>query len=182
MLGLDMLGLAPGEGLAVSGGAGLLASYAIPLAKESGIHVIAYAAPADEELVRSFGADVVLPRVPSYPATVREVVPEGVAGFFDTALLGRTALPAIRDGGGMVAVRGWDEPGSERGIRVHPIRVSTVLDRTDWLVQLRDLASRGRIALRVAATLRPDDAEEGYRLTSAGGLRGRAVLVFQPDG
>ena len=36
MRGLELLGLGPGETLLVSGGAGLLASYAIPLAKDRG--------------------------------------------------------------------------------------------------------------------------------------------------
>jgi NADPH:quinone reductase len=91
--------------------------------------------------------------------------------------LGRAAFPALRDGGGLVAVRGWEGP-AERGIRVHPILVSTVVSRTEWLLHLRDLASDGRIALRVAATFAPERAAEAHRLMAAGGLRGRAVIVF----
>jgi NADPH2:quinone reductase len=177
MLGLEALGLHAGESLAVSGGAGLLASYAIALARLRGLRVIADASPEDEALVRGFGADVVLPRGPGFATAVRETVPEGVGGFFDTALLGREAFPAIRDGGGMVAVRGWDGE-TERGIQVHPIRVSTVLERTEWLEELRQLASEGRIALRVASTFPPERAAEAQHLMSAGGLRGRAVIVF----
>ena len=64
--GLDMLGLESGETLAVAGGAGLLGSYVISLAKERGLRVIADAKPEDEELVRSFGADVVVPRSDSF--------------------------------------------------------------------------------------------------------------------
>jgi hypothetical protein len=99
-----MLDLEPGETLAVSGGAGLLASYAIPLAKVRGLRVIADANPEDEELVRSFGADAIVPRG-DFAETVRVVTAEGVDGVFDTALLRRDALPALRDGGGMAVVR-----------------------------------------------------------------------------
>ena len=60
--GLELLGLKEGDTLAVTGGAGVLASYVIPLAKEHGLRVIADAKPEDEELVKSFGADVVVPR------------------------------------------------------------------------------------------------------------------------
>ncbi|HEX4280364.1 MAG TPA: NADP-dependent oxidoreductase [Solirubrobacteraceae bacterium] len=177
--GLDLLGLKPGETLAVTGGAGLLASYVIPLAKERGLRVIADAKPEDEELVRSFGADVVVPRGQGFTDAVLEAAPDGVDGLYDTALLRRAAFPAIRDGGQIVVVRGWDgDEVEDRGIRVHPVAVARVLDRTDWLEELRAFASDGRIKLRVAAEFPPEEAAEAERLMDAGGLRGRAVIVF----
>ena len=36
------------------------------------------------------------------------------------------------------------------------------------------------LALRVAATFPPERAAEAHRLMEAGGLRGRAVIVFDP--
>jgi NADPH:quinone reductase len=179
LLGLETLALAAGQTLAVSGGAGLLASYVIPLAKERGLRVIADAKPDDQPLVRGFGADVVLPRGDGFPAALREDAADGVDGFFDTALLGRAAFPAIRDGGGIVAVRGWNDGDPERGIQIHPVRVATVLDRTDWLLELRDLAANGKLALRVAAEYPAEEAAEAQRTMAAGGLRGRNVIVFQ---
>ena len=180
-LGLDMLGLAAGQSLAVSGGAGLLASYVIALAKARGLEVVADAKPEDEELVRSFGADAVLPRGGGFVAAVRERYPDGVDGVYDTAGLRGTVLGAIRDGGGIAVIRGWDDSPVERGIQVHAVRVATVLERTDWLRELRQMASDGRIALRVAVELPPEQAAEGHRLMGAGGLRGRAVIVFGSD-
>jgi NADPH2:quinone reductase len=177
-LGLELLGLTAGQRLAVSGGAGLLASYVIALAKVRGLRVIADARPGDRELVRSFGADVVVPRGEGFSAAVREEAADGVDALFDTALLGRTAFPAIRDGGAMVVVRGWDDSTPERGIEIRPIAVRTVLERTDWLQELREFASDGRIALRVAAEYPPEQAAEAQRMMAAGGLRGRAVIVF----
>ena len=177
-LGLDLLGLAPGQTLAVSGGAGLLASYVIALAKERGLRVLADAAPADEPLVRGFGADRVVPRSDHFADAIREVAPEGVDGAFDTAVLNRAALPAIRDGGGLAVVRGWDRDPVERGIQVHRVQVRTALDRTDWLEELRTLASTGRIALRVAGEYPPERAADAHRAMEAGGLRGRALIVF----
>lgn len=85
-LGLEVLALKAGQTLAVTGGAGLLASYVIPLAKECGLRVVADAKPDDEELVRGFGADVVVPRGERFASAVREAVPEGVDGLFDTLL------------------------------------------------------------------------------------------------
>jgi len=177
-LGLELLGLAPAQTLAVSGGAGLLASYVIALAKARGVRVLADAKPDDEELVRGFGADVVLPRGEGFSAAVREVLPDGVDGLFDTAGLGPGAFAAIRDGGAMVVVRGWDGKDAERGIQIHPVFVRTVLERTEWLLELRELASLGHIALRVAAEYPPGRAAEAQHAMEAGGLRGRAVIVF----
>ena len=60
--GLELLGLAEGQTLLVSGGAGVLASYVIALARRAGLRVIADARPDETELVRGFGADEVVAR------------------------------------------------------------------------------------------------------------------------
>ncbi len=177
--GLEMLGLEEGKTLAVTGGAGLLGSYVIPLAKEQGLRVIADAKPEDEELVKSFGADVVVPRGEQFPEAVREAAAGGADAVYDTALLRREAFGAVRDGGQIVVVRGWDgNEVEERAIRVHPVMVATALERTEWLEQLRELASAGKLKLRVAHEYRPEQAAEAQRVMDAGGLRGRNVIVF----
>jgi NADPH:quinone reductase-like Zn-dependent oxidoreductase len=176
--GLELLDLDEGQWLLVSGGAGLLASYVIPLAARQGLRVIADAKPEEEELVHGFGAEVIVPRGQGMIAAVRETVPDGVAGLFDTALLGTRAFPAIADGGQIAVVRGWDDSETERGITVRPVWVREVLDRTDWLELLRRLASDGTLALRVAGRYPPEQAAEAQRVMEAGGLRGRAVIVF----
>ncbi len=56
--------------------------------------------------------------------------------------------------------------------------VREVLERTEWLQELRRLASEGRLTLRVAASLRARAAAEAHRLMDAGGLRGRALITF----
>ena len=177
--GLEMLGLNEGDTLAVTGCAGLLASYVVPLAKEQGLRVIADASPDDEALVKSFGADVVVPRGDGFTDAVHEAAPGGADGLYDTALLRRDAFPAIKDGGQVVVVRGWDgDEVEERGIRVHPVFVAQVLERTDWLEHLRELASAGTLKLRVVGEYPPEQAGEAQRVMDAGGLRGRAVIVF----
>jgi NADPH:quinone reductase len=185
--GLELLGVTEGDTLAVVGGAGLLGSYVIGVASTRGIRVIADAKPEDQELVKSFGADVVVPRTDSFGDAVRAVAPDGADAVFDTALLYRDAFPAIRDGGGLLVVRGWDADNTitplheieERGIRVHPHVISEVLERTDWLETLRGLASAGRLKLRVGRQLPPEETAQAHRLVEAGTLRGRAVIVFQ---
>jgi NADPH:quinone reductase len=61
---------------------------------------------------------------------------------------------------------------------VHPVMVFQVLERTDWLYELELLAAQGRLKLRVAREFPPEQAAEAHRLMEAGGLRGRAVIVF----
>jgi NADPH:quinone reductase-like Zn-dependent oxidoreductase len=177
-LGLELLGLGAGQTLGVTGGTGLLGSYVIALAKDVGVRVIADAKPEDEPLVRSFGAEVVVPRGERFVSAVREVAPDGVDGLYDTALLHDSVFGAIRDGGTMVVVRGWKPEQTERGIVVKQVSVGTVLERTDWLEELRQLACDGLLQLRVAREYPPEQAAEAQRITEAGGLRGRALIVF----
>jgi NADPH:quinone reductase-like Zn-dependent oxidoreductase len=176
--GLDLLRLVEGRTLLVTGGAGLLASYVIPIAKRRGLRVLADAAPHDEALVRGFGADVVLPRGSGLAAAVRGVAPEGVDAVFDTALLRRDVFPAIREGGSIAVVRTWDGADVEQGIRIERVQVWTALERTDWLWEVRELAHEGVLVPRVTGIYPPEAAAEAQQRMEAGGLRGRAVVVF----
>jgi D-arabinose 1-dehydrogenase-like Zn-dependent alcohol dehydrogenase len=101
-----------------------------------------------------------------------------VAALFDTALLGRAVLTAIRDGGQIAVVRGWDDSDPERGIQVRQVMVRDVLERTEWLDELRRMAYEGKLQLRVAGEYPPEQVAEAQQRMAAGGLRGRAVIVF----
>ena len=175
--GLELLGLAPGATLAVTGGAGLLASYVIPLARSQGLRVLADAKPEDRALVERFGAEVV-PRGDGLVEALLEAAPGGVDAVYDTAHLGRSIFPAIRPGGALAYVRTWDGEEVEGGVRIEPVRVAEVLERTAWLRELAERAGAGELELRVAATFAPEQAADAHRLMAAGGLRGRAVIVF----
>ncbi|MDT7749904.1 MAG: NADPH:quinone reductase [Pseudonocardiales bacterium] len=189
---LDSLALRPGQTLAVTGAAGAFGGYAIQLAKADGLRVIADAAPADEELVRTLGADEVVARGADVADRIRALVPGGVPGVADGALLNELALPAIADGGGLAVVRGWAPASgasgtagasgtrgiSERGITVHPVLVSRAAADTAALDRLRAQAEQGVLTLRVARTLPAAQAEQAHRLLEAGGVRGRLVLDF----
>jgi NADPH:quinone reductase len=177
LLGLDMLGLSAGDTLAVTGGAGLLASYVIPLAKQQGLQVVADAREDEAELVRGYGADIVIPRSDVFASHIRQQFSEGVAGVYDTALLNGDALPAIRDGGGLAVVRGWDGP-SERDIAIHGVRVATVVERTEWLQRLVDAVDDDLIRLRPLTAYPPERAAAAQRRMAAGGLRGRLLIAF----
>jgi len=173
---LDALALQTGQTLAVTGAAGCYGGYVIQLAKQAGLRVIADAAPGDEALVRSFGADTVVPRGDDIAAHIRKVVPQGVDGLADGSHQRDLAFGAVRDGGGFAAVRGWSM--QERGVACHVISVRRYNHRADLLQQLRQDVHSGVITLRVAATYAPEQASEAHRRLEAGGTRGRLVIVF----
>jgi NADPH:quinone reductase-like Zn-dependent oxidoreductase len=175
---LQHAGLKPGQTFAVSGGAGLLAHYAIAAAKRQELKVIADAKPEEIDLVKGYGADVVVERGEGFVDAIRREVPEGVDALLDTALLGEKAFGAIRDGGTYIPVRGWKDKPSERGIEIKPIFVNTVLDRTDWLDELSDMVVAGEITLKVTGEYPPERTADAQRAIEAGGLRGRPVIVF----
>lgn len=173
---LDQLALRPGQTLAVTGAAGCYGGYVIQLAKADGLRVIADASSADEALVRSLGADIVVPRGDDIAAEIRKAVPAGVDGLADGSFQSERALGAVRDGGSFVSVRGWS--GNERGIRFHKTSVRTYDHRADLLDRLRKQVEAKQITLRVAATFAPAQAADAHRRLEAKGTRGRLVIVW----
>jgi NADPH:quinone reductase-like Zn-dependent oxidoreductase len=176
-LSLDQLALKPGQTIAVTGSAGCYGGYVIQLAKADGLRVIGDASPADEQLVRELGADIVVPRGDDIAEQIRKVAPDGVDALADGAVQDDLAVGAIKDGGGFAAVRGWRGNG-ERDIVFHATMVMDYDRRADLLDQLRQQTEDGKVSLRVAATYAPEDAAESHRRLAAGGTRGRCVITF----
>lgn len=177
---LAHLALQPGAVLGVTGAAGAVGGYAIELGRAAGLTVVADASEADEALVASLGADVVVrssrdPR--EEVAAFRAAVPGGVDGLVDAAVLDAAALGIVRDGGALATVRFWDGP-TERGVRVHPVRVRDHLHDGAGIAGLADLVVRGRLTPRLAGTLPAAQAASAHERLEAGGVRGRLVLTF----
>jgi NADPH:quinone reductase-like Zn-dependent oxidoreductase len=172
---LDLLDLPAGASLLVTGAAGGVGGFAVELAaRQRGLRVVAVAGSGDAGAVRAMGAEFVVDRaVTDLAAAVRELVPGGVDGALDAALLGIRALGAVRNRGAFVSVAG-EVPVGLRGIRV-----STVWIAADGpaLARLARLAARGELTLRVADTLPLAEAEQAHRRLEQGGLRGRLVLL-----
>jgi NADPH:quinone reductase-like Zn-dependent oxidoreductase len=174
---LDTLGLPPGSTLAVTGSAGAVGGYAIQLSTHEGLEVIGDAAPGpDEELVRSFGARHVVARG-SEASAIRARYPSGVDAVLDAALLGPAILPAVRDGGQLLAVRPF-QGETERDIKISLVMVGQHLHEGSRLATLAFLASQGVLTLRIAELLPAERAAEAHRRLEAGGVRGRLVLTF----
>jgi NADPH:quinone reductase-like Zn-dependent oxidoreductase len=176
-LALDLMALRPGQVVAVTGAAGAFGGYVVQLAKADGLTVVADASEADEDLVRSLGADVVVRRGDDVAARIRAQFPDGVDGLADGAVQDALVLPAVRDGGAVATVRGYRGDGA-RGLRVLPTLVRRVAQDRAALDRLRQQAEDGVLTLRVARTFPAAEAAEAHRTLEAGGVRGRLVLVF----
>ena len=162
---LDLLGLAPGQSLLVTGAAGAVGGFAVQLAARRGVAVTALAREDDEELVRSLGAA---------HFTSGAVGTGSVDAVLDAAILGEAALEWVRDGGAYVGVIPQAAPASVRGVRTGAVEVSADGAR---LAELAGLVDEGVLTLRVAETYALEDAAKAHARLAEGGVRGRLVLV-----
>lgn len=176
-LALDTLGLRPGQTIAVTGAAGAFGGYVVQLAKADGLTVVADASDADEALVRDLGADIVVRRGDDVATRIREVVPSGVDGAADGALLHDLLVPALADGAQVATVRGY-RAEADRGVRFVPVMVREYAREGAKLDRLGRQVEAGEVTLRVAAVIPAEQAAEAHRRLEAGGARGRFVIEF----
>lgn len=174
---LELMDLQPGQIVAVTGSAGTLGGYLVQLAKRAGLTVIADAGPQDVPLVTSLGPDHIVERGDDVADRIRVIAPEGVDGLADAAGLQERVVPALRDGGVFVSMRGWKgEP--TRGIRYEAAVSSKEYHSRAKLDALRQAVEDGALTPRVAGVFPAEDAAEAHRRLEAGGTRGRFVLTF----
>jgi NADPH:quinone reductase-like Zn-dependent oxidoreductase len=162
---LDLLDLAPGASLLVTGAAGAVGGYAVQLAARQGLTVTGLARADDEEFVRSLGASGFVSG---------DAAAGAYDGVLDTAVLGEPALVWARDGGAYAGVIPQAEPASVRGVRTAAVEVSADGARLAELVRLAD---DGVLSLRVAEVFSLADAAKAHARLGEGGVRGRLVLV-----
>ncbi|WP_030388062.1 NADP-dependent oxidoreductase [Streptomyces sp. NRRL S-241] len=163
---VDLLGLAPGSSVLITGAAGVVGALAVQLAARAGLVVTALAGAEDEELVRSLGATGFVPRgaAPAGP----------VDGVLDAAVLGADALGFVRDGGVYVGLIPNHAPAPERGIRVEEQEVAA---DGAHLARLVALVDAGALTLRVAQTFPLAEAAKAHAQLGTPGVRGRIILT-----
>jgi NADPH2:quinone reductase len=176
---LDELALKPGQTLAVTGAAGAVGGYAVQMGKAAGLQVIADAAPGDEELVRALGADAIVARGDDFGARVRRIAVDGVDGLIDGAVMNALVVPAVREGGRVATLRGYEGGDlASSSVLFCPVFVRNYAREHIKLDGLRELVEQGKLTLRLSRTFPADEAPEAHRLLEAGGVRGRLVLEF----
>jgi NADPH:quinone reductase-like Zn-dependent oxidoreductase len=176
-LSLDLLGLKEGQVLAVTGSPGAYGGYVVELAKADGLIVIADSTESDEELLKSLGVDLIIPRGEGYAEKIRQEFPNGVDGIADGALLNELAIDAVKDGGSFTSVRGF-QGKPQRDIEFTATWVTAYDCRIDLLDTLRQQVEDGILTLRVADSVTIENASEAHERLEAGGTRGRMVIKF----
>jgi NADPH:quinone reductase len=166
---LDLLGLAAGEVLLVTGASGGVGGFAVQMAVADGLHVIAVAGRDDEDWVESLGASEVLPR----GADLSGIRP--VDGVLDAVPVGpELSTAALREGGTAVFTRTPDPPEPNRDLRFETILVDPdAAALTGFAEQL----AAGGLRTRVTQVLPFEEAPRAHELAEAGGLHGKVVLV-----
>ena len=177
-LSLDLLNLNKGQIIAVTGGPGAYGGYVIQLAKADGLIVIADSNEQDIGLLKSLGVDHIVPRGNNFVEEVKKISPNGVDGVADGALLNESAIGAVKDNGSFTSVRNFiGEP--QRNINFTATWVSEYNCDLEKLDKLRQQVEDGLISLRVADTVKPENAAEAHRKLDAGGTRGRMVIDWK---
>ncbi len=174
---LDALGVTEGQTVLINGASGSVGIAAVQIARERGARVIGTASPANQDYVRSFGAE---------PTTygeglverVRELAPGGVDRALDAA--GGGVLPALVElaGGPEHVVTIADYPGAEQtGVAfsggMGPERAWRALRDVSELIEA------DRFTLPVAQTFPLDQIAEAHRISETGHPRGKLVLTVE---
>ena len=184
---LEMLDLSPGQTLLVTGGTGIVGGFAIQLAREAGLTVLANGAERDGSLLMELGAHEVLPRdAANLDGALRAACPAGINGLIDGALIGAKLSHRVRDGGGAVALRA-SHPIEDARLRTFVVSVGKAIQETDRIEHITAMIQRiarcldeGILTPRLArnGVFGFRDAAKAYAMAERGGFRGRVMLTF----
>lgn len=160
---VDLLGPGEGRTLLVTGAAGAVGGYAVPLARRAGWRVTALARTHDRDFVLGAGAS-------AHTTALAEAAFDAV---LDAAALQEAAIGAVRENGLFVGVVPNALVATERGVSV-----SAVLSHPDGalLAGLLALHVDGVLIARVAGSVRLAEAATAYDKVAGGGQRGRWLL------
>jgi NADPH:quinone reductase-like Zn-dependent oxidoreductase len=167
---LDLLG--DGETVVINGAAGGVGTAAVQLAGERGLRVIGTASEGNHEYLRSLGAE---------PTTYGDGLAERVRDLGGADLgfdaVGFGAIPALIEitGSPDKVVTIADYTAGQYGVRVSGGGQGASADYA--LADAAELAVAGKFSLPVAHTYPFEEAPEAHRVSEAGHVRGKLVLV-----
>jgi len=196
----DELDIQPGQHVFISGGAGGVGSFAIPIAKWLGARVTTTASPRGRELVERLGAD----RVIDYTSEKFEDVLDMVDAAFD--LIGGETLTRtfriVKRGGTVLSIAGMPEPQTatkdlERGFPLtalfwvislkyriqakrHGVNYRYLFMRPDGpgLADLASLVDAGKISPIIDQAMPFDRIAEALAYLEEGHAKGKVVVTM----
>ena len=171
---LDQLDVRSGSTVLINGASGSVGSAAVQLAVVRGARVIGIAGPANQDYVRSLGADPVV-YGEGLVERVRALVPEGVDLALDVA--GNGVLPELIEltGGPERVVTIADFLGArEHGVKFSSGDAGRAVNTLDGI---GEMIESGRFSLPVAQTFALAEIAEAHRVSENGHLRGKLVLL-----
>jgi NADPH2:quinone reductase len=182
MLSLELLRLAPGQSLLITGAAGMLGGLSAQLALAEGLDVFVTAADRDREFLEGLGVRHILPRDEGLESALRTACPEGVDGVIDGALIGQKISHLVRTGGAMVSPRTTYRIEDPR-LSVHYVQVTDGVEDSEKITRIARLLDEGKLTPRLApgGIFPAARAQEAFRMAATGGFRGRTVIAFGPQ-
>ncbi|MFY9716785.1 MAG: NADP-dependent oxidoreductase [Thermoplasmata archaeon] len=178
---LDRLGLSSGKSLVVVGASGGIGSFAVPLAADAGVRVIAVARSSSHERLRSIGAtETIDPSSPEPQAALRAIRPAGIDGLLDLVSDAPTFArwaATVRPGG--IAATTVHAAGPVAGVRTVNIDLEP---RSELLERLAALVAGGRIRVPMERVIDLSAAPAAVVEGRAGRLSGKTVIRLDPRG
>jgi NADPH:quinone reductase-like Zn-dependent oxidoreductase len=169
---LDLLGLRSGQTVVVDGASGGVGSVTVQVALARGLRVIGTAGEANQDFVRSLGAEPTR-HGPGLAGRVHALAPEGIDGAVDTAGKGSAAELAELTGNPVKVVTIADFAAGELGVQV----TTGGGGQRERLEQVAGLLAAGALEVRIAGTYPLERIGEAYATSRGGHVRGKLVLL-----
>lgn len=172
---LDELGVGEGTTLLVSGAAGGVGTAATQIARARGVRVIGTASEANHDLLRELGAEPLV-YGDGLPERIAAIARDGVDLVFDTVGKGSLQeLVSLVDGPSKVSTIAHPQ-AAELGV---PSSGGGEPTGAYGLAVVADLAKVDAYTVPVHATFTLDQAAEAHRVSEAGHLGGKLILIVR---
>lgn len=170
---VDVAKLQPGQTILIHGGSGGVGSFAIQIAKARGVHVIATASTANQNLLKELGADVAV----DYTKTKFEDVAKDVDAVLDPVggeTLARS-YDVVKKGGVVMSLVARPDPAELKKRGIHGAGISVHPDAED-LAEIAQLIDSGKIKPMVTQILPLSEAIAAQQQAATHHTRGKVVL------